>query len=594
MTLLSEQEVFKRFHDMEKHYAGTHASMRATERLHEQQYAGLVDVPYEVRIFQSSTPTRIIDGFRNQIRTNEPTVNVRPFGASKQDEKDALLLQRWGYGALQQESANSTVSPNAQCAMDLLLRGASCKKIIVDVERMVGPAPRRGSKAYKLWELEAIRTWPYISVALDPLTVYPAPGQRKPLPFMIEKQIRYAGDLWDQYPDWSDPKRASRKADGDNPSRHVEWIEYWDNELYYLMADGVFIQPPKKNPYGFVPYIFEWSGMGRSHADGDPRHLAIGILTNIAGELIQEVQLKTAISVQSQMHVFPPILTVEDPRKVARQFGVGPGKVIKHMPGNPPVYMNFPPPNDNHYLFLEKIESSIARVLSPALSGGSDSSVRYGVLNAQRIGQALTTIAPVRATLDRIGSQTLNMMSQMAHAMDIDMAISGTQEPVGDPYLVKGTDHKHQNFVVLFESVDPSENDRALLVGEALRRAGDISRRTFWEKYAKDTVRDPDEEEARLDEEILMAQLFESGAMLQAALSEDVQNEFDDGNIQDIRTAVGESTRGQSDQPDQAAQSRAQELEAISGTPGAATIPRQLAEEGNRQGRTSITGRPER
>jgi hypothetical protein len=589
---LTKTEVLKQYKDLQRHYGAAHAAMRESDRMFNQEYAGLVDVPYEIRVFQSSTPTMIIDGFRNQIRTHEPTVNVRPFGSSDAAEATALRLQKWGYGALRQERMRAVMDPNAQNAIDLLLRGAACKKIIVDVDNMSGPAPaRRSTKAYKEWQKNALRTWPYISTALDPLTVFPVPGQRKPLAFIIEKQIRYAGDLWAQYPDWLDSKRSKR--DGADPARPVEWVEYWNEDEYFVLADGEHPFEPRDNPYGTVPYVFSWSGMGRSHEDADPVHLAVGILTPVIGELVQEILLKTAISVQTQMHVFPPILTVEDPKKVAKAFGVGPGKVIKHPPNFPPRYMEYPPPNENHYRFLEAIQQNIARVLSPSLSGGRESGVRFGVLQAQQIGQALTVIAPVRTALNAMGSQTLNLMSQEAFTMDIDMAVEGTEEQVEEPYLIKGSQHEHQNFDVTFESVDPSENDRALLVGQALRRAGDLSQRTYWEVYAKDTVKDPDEEEERLWEERLMMQMFESGALMQFVMQDSAAADF--GNVGEVKEAVERTVQNRSrDTMPQEATSRAKQLEALSGTPGSSTIPREVAEEGFREARQSNTGVPRR
>jgi hypothetical protein len=589
---LDRTTVLKHYADLRRHYSGRDAVMLKADRMFNQDYAGIVDVPYEVEIYQSSTPSQIVEGFRNQIRTHEPTVDVRPFGSSKELEKQALKLQKWGYGQLRQERLRSVMDPSLQNGMDLLLRGAACKKIVVDVDKIQGNAPKRGSKAYPDWELEAMRSWPYISVALDPLTVYPAPGNRKPMLFMIEKQVRYAVDLRDQYPEWNDPKKG--KKHWDDPARRVEWVEYWDVDHYIYLADGVEVQDVRDNPYKIVPYIYEWSGMGRAHADGDPRHLSIGMLTHVMGELAQEVRLKTAISVQTQMHVFPPILTVEDPKKVARQFGVGPGKVIKHPPGHPPEYMKYPPPNENFYRFLDTIEAKLQRVMSPALTGGRDSGVRYGVLQAQQIGQALTSIAPIRNTLDSMGTQTLNMMSHMAHVMDFDMSIEGTQEPVEGPVLVKGSEHKHQNFAVKFEAVDPSENDRKLLVGQAVRRAGDISRRTFWEVYAKDMVEDPDEEELRLMEEWVLTQLAESGALMQVALSDDVNQDIT-GNLQDLQKGVSSTIQNRTQDTVPEGASRAvQEMETLANTPGSQTIPREAVQEGNREARPSRTGLPSR
>ena len=161
--------------------------MRDADRLFNQEYEGLIDVPYEVRIFRSSTPSRIVESFRNQIRTNEPTVDYRPVSSSKTDEKDATLMKRWGYSMLRKERLLSTMDPNLQCGFDLLLRGAACKKIIVDVDRMVESSPRRGTEKYREWESRATDSWPYISTAIDPMSVFPAPGQRKPLQFMLEK-----------------------------------------------------------------------------------------------------------------------------------------------------------------------------------------------------------------------------------------------------------------------------------------------------------------------------------------------------------------------------------------------------------------------
>ena len=593
MADLSKTEILQRLSAMERHYDTTHRQMRDADRLFNQEYDGLIDVPYEVRIFRSSTPSRIIEGFRNQIRTNEPTVAFRQSGTSKEAGKQAIALQRWGSAMLRKERLLSTMDPNLQCGFDLLLRGAACKKIIVDVDQMVGPPPsKRGTADYRKWEDQAMQSWPYVSQAIDPLSVYPSPGQRKPLAFMLETQTRYAADLWDMYPNWTDPKRNAKN--GQDPARAVEWVEYWDRERYVILADGEYVQEPKDNPYGIIPYIFEWSGLGRAHADGDPSHLAVGILTYISGELEEEVQLKTAISVQTQMHVFPPILTVEDPRKVAQQFGVGPGKVIRHPPGHPPEYMNYPPPNENFYRFLDTIQGNIARVMSPALSGGRDPGGRYGVLQAQQIGQSLTTIGPALATLDDIGTQTLNMMCMMARTMDLDMVIEGTQEPVEPAQRIKSTDHEHQNFEVTFEAVDPAENDRALLVGEAMRRAGDISRRTFWAKYAKHVVEDPDEEDTNLLEEQVMAMLAQSGMLLEAALSPEAQNQLGQG-LEGLQAAVGGAVQNRTaDTMPVEGMANAQEMENISGRPGSQTVPREIAQEGMRNARPGQTGLPSR
>ena len=565
--------------NLERYYGRAHRQMERADKMHNQDFSGIIDVPYEIRVFLSSTAANIIDGYRNQIRTTEPTVNFYPNNHTRAAEKDAVLMKKWGYGMLERERLRGAIDPNLQCGFDLLLRGAACKKIVVDVDNMVGPAPKRATRAYKDWETKATNCWPYISRAIDPLSIFPSPGDVKPLPFIIEKQKRPAGQLWEQYPDWRDPKRETKE--GRNPARLVTWLEYWSKDEYIVEADGEVVFE-KENPYGFVPYIFEWSGLGRAHSDGDPSHLAVGILTHILGELEEEVRLKTAISVQTQMHVFPPILTTEDPRKVAAQFGLGPGKVIRHPPGNPPQYMNYPAPNENLSRFLDAIQQNISRLAGAALSGGRDPGVEYGVLQAQMVGQALTTIAPIRATLNGIATQTLNMMGTMVRKMDLNMTIKGTMETIEEPFSVQGSDFDHMSFDVSFEAVDPAENDRALMVGEALRRAGDISQRTFWEKYLKHVIADPEQEYINLWEEAILQHLLQSGALSNVVMDEAMQAQLQQQGEQATQGAQETMQQGAppSDTISMAGRLAASEMEQISGTPGSLSAPREMMARG--------------
>lgn len=573
------------YEDLRRHYSAMHAQMLAADRFIQQIFDGLLDIPYDVRVFKSATAANIVQGFRNQIRTEEPTVVFHPSGPSIVAIKDSILMQRWGYAQLRREREFSTIDPNLECGYYLLTRGATAKKIVVDIDEVMATPPKRGTNAYKQWEHDAMARWPYKVRAVDPLSVFPLPSSHKPLPGMLERQVRFASDITLLYPKWDNPDKRKK------PARPVEWLEYWTKESYIVEADGALVFE-KENPYGFIPYIFEWSGLGHNHADGDPSHLAEGILTAIMGELAEEVRLKTAISVQTQMHVFPPILTVEDPQKVAAQFGVGPGKVIQHMPGHPPEYMEYPPPNENMYRFLEVIQGNISRVMSRALSGGRDPGVKFGVLQAQMIGQALTTIAPIINVLDSIGSQTLNMMARMARVLDINMVLEGTQEPVESPHRLSGKDFEHLNFDVTFEAVDPAENDRALLVGEAMRRAGDLSQKTFWKKYAKHVVEDPEEEEINLLQEQLLLQLVASGQLSAAVLSEDVQEQMIEQLEEGIDQTQEVVQNRQTETVPESASRNAQQLETIAGRPGSHTIPQDVAEQGMRAASPSNSGLP--
>jgi hypothetical protein len=155
---------------------------------------------------------------------------------------------------------------------------------------------------------------------------------------------------------------------------------------------------------------------------------------------------------------------------------------------------------------------------------------------------------------------------------------------------------ENQEFTVTFEAVDPAENDRALLVGESLRRAGDITQRTLWKKYAKHVVEDADEEEMGLLEEKILQQLVASGQLGMAVLDRDVQEQMmeqADEAVDNTRDEITPQNRRQESIPESASK-RAQELETIAGRPGSHTIPRDVAEQGMAAATPSRTGLPTR
>lgn len=566
---------------LEPYYSEAYRMAERVDDIYEQRFERLFNFEYDVPIHRSSTGSDIVDTFRNQMRTDEPTVRFKAAGPSRTAEEAASLMMRWGRGMLDKERARARIDPNLQCGFDLLLRGAACKKIVVDMGSVpIEPAGPRDTEAHREWEAAIADHWPYVTRAIDPLNVFPSPGDARPLQFVFERQRRTAADMWASYPGWRDLKAATLDTkDKNNPARPVEWIEYWCAPIYAngkLVETGYYIVEAdgdrvidKINPFGFVPYIYEYSGIGRSSADNDPVHMMVGILHKKTGEIEAEVKLKTALSAQAMMHVFPTLLTVEDPKKVAKQFSVGPGRIVQHPPGNPPVFMEHPQPNENILRFLAEIKGSLASLHNQALLGERPEGVDFGIHQAQLTGQALTQIRHIRSTLNLIGSQTLDMMAKMASVLNLTMTVEGTGEKAEKSRLVHGSDFSHFNFEVDFKVIDPAENDRMLLVGENMRRAGDISRRTFHRVYAPHVVEDPDEEEAAIWTERVLEQMLASGAMAQIVLSEAGQEEILERASAGVDMAK-EAIQGGS---------LARQTEQMAGTPGVLTEPQQTAEQ---------------
>ena len=508
---------------LQTYYTDMTSKMNRADMLYNQRVNHLMLVPEGIAVHESSTAAQIVDGLRDQIRTDEPSVSVvRSTTDREGTDKDNKRI-RWGQYVLDEINEHAIVSIAQQILHDSLLRGAGCTKYVIDTDALPDPPERNDFKSVKAFNL-AMKdfknipgNWPWVNKPIDPLSVFPAPGTRRPHPFMLEVQTRRALDMWVDYPNWKDSKRGQRG--GDSPMRTVIWREYWSDDHYIAEADGNVVFD-KANPYGFVPYEFEYSGLGRFNTDGNPSFLAKSILDDIAGELEEEIRMKTAQSAQWLFHTFPRLLTEEDPKKARKQYMKGPGAIIQVADmTRKPQWLAVPEPNPAMLIFLQEIEKNIFRKAPAALSerpAGVDAAVHQALL----IGQAVKIIGPVKSMLNRLASQMLTNMARQLVKLDITMHIPGS---IGDTRSMTITpkDLAGVQFRVKYEATDPVENDRRMLAGLALLRVpGLLSKQTYREVYGKGIIPDNKTEEVRLLTELVIDQLAATGALLQPVLEE--------------------------------------------------------------------------
>ena len=558
--------------DLHSYYATMTTEMDRNRRLYHHDVKGLVKVPAGMAVHESSTANLIVDNLRDQVRTDEPRVEFEASGRSQASLQEKSLMELWGESCLWEISRRNISDPIQQVVHDQLMLGAACLKFIVDPQVLTTP------EASSLPPAARKMSFPFIVRPIDPASVYPSPGGRRPLNYVLEVQQRRAIDVRSQYGDsWHDPLLTKRGID--KPMRPVKWLEYWSAPIYrngekkedghYIVeADGIRIIETK-NPYGIVPYLWEFSGLGRSNYDGDPAHLAVGILSSIVGELEEEIRIKTAQAHQWLFHAYPRLLTTDDPRKVRRQLMVGAGSIIKYDPARgKPEWLETPSPNPAMLQFLQEIMGNIYKKASPALTErpeGVDAGIHQSIL----MGQALKMISPVKRVLNSMGTDLLNGMAHQMSELGLSMNIRGKQDP--QERMATGSKFKHYNFRVEFESVDPVENDRRMLSGLALRRdRADglplISRHTFMDRYMKGIVDDPDDEDVLVISEAVLAQLVSSGVLSEAALA-DLQQQTQGAEmgaaVEDARGAA-RGGAGMGGGPPPGAPRR--EAEAISGT----------------------------
>ena len=516
----------------DRFYSEAHQQMTDADRLYNQDFYLNIDLPENIAVHKSSKATQIVDNLRDQIRVDEPVVVYREKSPKQKDQEHKAMMEVWGQNMLAQLSQAGMIDPLGQAPHDLILRGAACVKIIVR-EDSLDDKPAKVSK--RAWESEMSHKPHFLLKPVDPLNCYPSPGNE--LTYMVEKQTRRVIDIRESYPHWTDPKaKKLSKNLTDNPLREVEWVEFWTRDEYVVEVDGDRIIE-KPNPYGIIPYVYRYSGLGRYNADGNPKHLAVGILHSIQGELEAEIEIKTAMRAAWQYHVFPRLLTTDDPSQVAQQFQKGPGAVIKHSPERPPEWLESPPPNQHMMEFLGSIDESIRRTIPAALM---ERQADAGIHQAMLIGQALKIISPVKKALNSIGTELINKLSHLMGWFELPMSVNGPREGSSDR-MVRGKDFTHHQFEVTFEATDPSEDDRRMLSALAVKREpGLISRATYRERFLKGVIPNGEEEEEKIMAEAVVDQLVQSGMLVQQVMAQ-LQAQEQQQNAQ----ATGQGLAGQ-------------------------------------------------
>ena len=494
----------------EHYYSESQQQMRDSDNLYNQEFYLDIDLPENISVHKSSKATQIVDNLRDQIRVYEPVVVYREKGPKQKDQDHKAIMEMWGQNMLSQLSQAGMIDPLGQAPHDLILRGAACVKLIVR-EDSLEDKPAKVSK--RAWESEMSHKPHFMLKPVDPLNCYPSPGNE--LTYMVEKQTRRVIDIRESYPHWKDPKaKKLHRSLADNPLREVDWVEYWTREEYIVEVDGDRIID-KPNPYGIIPYVYRYSGLGRYNADGNPKHLAVGILHSIQGELEAEIEVKTAMRAAWQYHVFPRLLTTDDPSQVAQQFQKGPGAVLRHSPERPPQWLDSPPPNQHMMEFLNSIDESIRRTIPAALM---ERQADAGIHQALLIGQALKIISPVKKALNSMGTEVLNKLSHLMMWFELPMSVQGPRK--GDAArMVRGKDFTHHQFEVTFEATDPSEDDRRMLSALAVKREpGLISRATYRERFLKGVIPNGEEEEEKIMAEQVIDQLVGSGMLVEQVM----------------------------------------------------------------------------
>ena len=464
-------------------------------------------IPQDIPVYQSALATEIVDETSDSLRTDTPLVshNLRTRGRKDENERHRARMQEWGEKRLLFDQAYADIDPYNQAGLDLALRGESILKILHNADFPEKPTrdefkgKGKFDNAIKEWRNETSAINPLLPTrAVDPLGVYLPPDASYPLAYVVEHQTRRQIDMWEQYPAWKEEardkvyslggsERAMNPDELNDPTREVEWLECWTCSHYIVWVGGVEVIR-KKNPYGFVPYVHSYAGLGRSDARGDSSDKAASMLSKIRGEVEAEIIGKTIKFELAKLYVFPRVMVPDGQAdRVAESLRAR--GIIEYDPEMGPdsiKWLDSPPINPAVSDFMDGVNTAIAKRANPIMRGMPEQDAQYGVLEALRLGQATKGIQNIAVNLNRMRTSALNVAARIVDKMGFEYD------------NMKSNDFNEPDFKVEFKAVDPVEETRRHMAGLALFRTDRaITKRTLRREFLDGVIKDIEEEEVQ-------------------------------------------------------------------------------------------------
>jgi len=100
--------------------------------------------------------------------------------------------------------------------------------------------------------------------------------------------------LKNRYPEWA----------GSMDNAMTDWLEYWDEEWYGVIAGGMWIRGPLKHGYGHLPYTMVHPNNSLDWNEGTPQRRYRGILNPVHALLDEEARLLTAYEAQVRQYAW--------------------------------------------------------------------------------------------------------------------------------------------------------------------------------------------------------------------------------------------------------------------------------------------------
>lgn len=462
---------------MERFYSVAFSNFADDEDFYDGNLDQHVSLPEGFALTIPTTLRAVVDEAIDAVMPDDIIVTYSPRGITKTAELDADLVRRFCKALWQHWRRNSDNDPIRDFGKNLFRSGfASIKMtpdwslwpVLPDGELMT----LKGSGGLKdrvrsIKELRAKHT-PLTPRSLSPrcLMLDPTVGSRKL--WVIERYEAATADIQDMYaqfePDFGDFS--------DSYSRHKVW-EFWSAthaDYTGKIIDGrhlIFIDEKQvfagDNPYGDLPYVNKYSGMGRESYDGKPEHKSVGFYTKQIKSLgLAEARRFSQFDAIMAQLAFPIGILPMDVD--ADSFDTSPGalnfvpdSVMEHADK---IWLNAPIPDAQYLTSLQVIGGQLERGTTQQAIGGSGVKGQGSAAQlSMTTGQALGRLDQVKTTLEDTVAELFAMaLFYIDRIFNDKVSVFCAEE--GTPKYTLGPDNIKGHYVVSVEFQTNEEQDK--------------------------------------------------------------------------------------------------------------------------------------
>jgi hypothetical protein len=393
-------------------------------------------------------------------------VIVPPWGKTEKVLATSERLEKWGKNTLDMTDRMSTINPTRVNATHSMLYGMWVRRGPVFVKSAwptkpstLGMSKAESARVMNEWEKQRMFAFPFRAIPVNPQNFLPDPNLTNPQ-YVIEFSQRMVANIKQEFPNWKTSK---------SDTTAVEFIAYWDNDKYIILADkDVLTGGFMKNPMGFIPYTWGYSGFGNVNAIASPEEIAVGMVGPAISSLRAEARGKTAMLTHTEAYSYgEPTISQNMGNDLIINRGIGELSIK-------PDYYNYrvdrpPELSSDVWRYMAMINADSDRSMtSQVLEGQGNIGDDSGYMRAISIGQARLMLEGTVSSIELAEGYDIGRCGILVRdVLQSPVTLYGFP-PTGGVEVTEVTPDDFKDSPVFFVKMDgqtPEQIDRRMRIG---------------------------------------------------------------------------------------------------------------------------------